>query len=37
MEDIERQNVRKICRRFLADKLMFLNDKDEQWVLDYLP
>ena len=36
MEDIERQNVRKICRRFLADKLMFLNDKDEQWVLDYL-
>ena len=36
MTDNEKQNVRKICTRFLADKLMFLNDKDEQWVLDYL-
>lgn len=34
--DIERQNVRKICRRFLADKSMFLNDRDEEWVLYYL-
>ena len=34
--DIEKKNVRKMCGRFLADKLMFLNDKDEQWVLDYL-
>ena len=36
MTDIERQNVRKICRRFLANKLMFLNNKNEEWVLDYL-
>lgn len=36
MTDIERENVRKICRRFLAEKLMFLNDADEKWVLDYL-
>ena len=36
MTDIERKNVRKICRKFLAEKLMFLNDEDEKWVLDYL-
>ena len=36
MTDIERENVGKICRRFLAEKLMFLNDEDEKWVLDYL-
>ena len=34
--DTERENVRKICRKFLAEKLMFLNDEDEKWVLDYL-
>ena len=34
--DTERENVRKICRKFLAEKLMFLNDDDEKWVLDYL-
>ena len=36
MTDIERANVRKNCRRFLAEKLMFLTDEDEAWVLDYL-
>ena len=36
MTDTERENVRKICRKFLAEKLLFLNDKDEKWVLDYL-
>ena len=36
MTDIERKNVRKICRKFLAEKLMLLNDEDEKWVLDYL-
>ena len=36
MTDIERANVRKNCRKFLAEKLMYLTDEDEQWVLDYL-
>ena len=36
MTDIERANVRKNCRRFLAEKLMFLTNEDEAWVLDYL-
>ena len=36
MTDIERANVRKNCRRFLSEKLMFLIDKDKAWVLDYL-
>ena len=36
MTDTERENVRKICRKFLAEKLMFLNDDYEKWVLDYL-
>ena len=36
MTDTEIHNVRKICKRFLAEKLMFLNDEDEKWVLDYL-
>ena len=36
MTDVERENVRKVCRRFLAEKLMFLTDEDEKWVLDYL-
>ena len=36
MTDIERTNVRKNCRRFLAGKLMFLIDDEEVWVLDYL-
>ena len=28
--DIERENVRKNCRRFLAEKLMFLNKEQEK-------
>ena len=36
MTDVKRENVRKICRGFLAKKLMFLNDEDVKWVLDYL-
>ena len=36
MTDIEREKVKKICRRFLGEKLMFLNEKDKEWVLDYL-
>ena len=32
----ERENVRKLCRYFLAEKLQFLNLKDEKWVLEYL-
>ena len=27
MTDIEKENVRKNCRKFLAEKLMFLNDE----------
>ena len=34
--DNERESVKKICRKFLAEKLMLLNDDDEQRVLDYL-
>ena len=36
MTGIERENVRKICQTFLADKLLFLNEGDEKWILDYL-
>ena len=36
MTGTERDNVRNICRKFLADKLLFLNDENEKWVLDYL-
>ena len=36
MTDVERENVTKVFRRFLAEKLMFLTDEDEKWVLDYL-
>ena len=36
MMDIERASVRKNCKRFLAEKLMFLTDEHEKWVLDYL-
>ena len=36
MTDIEKENVRKNCRRFLAEKLMFLTEEDKKWVLDYL-
>ena len=37
MTDTERDNVRNICGKFLADKLLFLNDENEKWILDYLP
>ena len=36
MNDTERDNVRNICRKFLADKLMLLNEENEKWILDYL-
>ena len=36
MTDIEKDIVRKNCRGFLAEKLMFLTDEEETWVLDYL-
>ena len=36
MTDGERKNVRKSCRNFLAGKLLFLNNENEKWVLDYL-
>ena len=36
MTDIEKENVREGCRKFFAEKLMFLNNEQEKWVLDYL-
>ena len=36
MTDTERDHVRNICRKFLADKLLFLNDANKKWILDYL-
>ena len=36
MTDTERGNVRNICRKFLADKLLFLNDENEKSILDCL-
>ena len=36
MTDIEKESVRKNCRRFLAQKLMFLTDEEEKCLLDYL-
>ena len=36
MTDTERDNVRNICKKFLTDKLMFLNEENEKWILDYL-
>ena len=34
--DTERDNVRNICRKFLADRLLFSNDENKKWILDYL-
>ena len=34
--NIENENVRKNCRRFLAEKLMLLTNEEEKWVLVYL-
>ena len=36
MTDTEKENVRKNCMRFLGEKLMFLNNEQEKWILDYL-
>ena len=36
MADTERENFREICKKFLAENLMFLNDENEKCVLDYL-
>ena len=36
MTDVEKENVRKNCRRFLAEKLMLLTEEEEKWIFDYL-
>ena len=36
MTETERENVKKLCRDFLAVKLQFLDLEDEKWVLEYL-
>ena len=36
MTDQEKQNVKKTCRNFIRNKLMFLSKENENWVLDYL-
>ena len=36
MTDQERDKVRKMYRRFLAEKLALVSDKSEEWVLDYM-
>ena len=36
MTNDERENVKKNCRAFLAEKLMYIKDNDEKWILDYL-
>ena len=36
MTNVEREKVKKICRRFLGETLMFLSKKDEDWVLNCL-
>ena len=36
MTDEERQNVRRTCRNFISNRLMFLTEENEKWVLDYL-
>ena len=36
MTAVEREKIKKLCRQFLSDKLMFLTEKDEEWVMDYL-
>ena len=36
MTEIEQKNIRKNFKRILAHKLMFCNDEQEDWVLDYL-
>ena len=36
MTNDERENVKKNCRNFLAEKLMCLKDDDKKWILEYL-
>ena len=36
MTDKKKENIRETCRRFILDKLIFLSEEDEKWVLDYL-
>ena len=36
MTNKERENVKKKCRAFLAEKLMYIKDDDEKWILEYL-
>ena len=36
MTETERKNARDLCQNFLREKLIFLTEKDEKWVLDYL-
>ena len=36
MTNDERENVKKNCRAFLAEKLMYIKDDDEKWILEYL-
>ena len=36
MTDEEQQNVRRTCRNFISNRLMFLTEENEKWVLDYL-
>ena len=36
MTNEERENVKKNCRAFLAEKLMYIKDDDVDWILEYL-
>ena len=36
MTDKERKNVRNTCRSFIIEKLLYMSEEDEKFVLDYL-
>ena len=36
MTDEERKNVRNTCRSFIIEKLLYMSEEDEKFVLDYL-
>ena len=36
MTETERKNVQDTCQNFLREKLIFLTENDEKWVLHYL-
>ena len=36
MTEIERKNVRKNFKRLIAHKLIYCNEEQEDWILDYL-